>query len=193
MKNILDIANLRLAQLRQPMAKGNSECLFCEKDFYETKNDICNECRNIKRNRKPSLVSTDGVTCCMYDENGFFCEWCEKDNIKIGCYREWWDNNQKYRECFYKDGVFHGMYKMWYKNGKLYEKRKYHNGKVKGLSKTWYPNGKKRSEYDDKSITEWYENGNKKFTYKDGVFTQWYPNGKKDFIHDHNTNKFKYK
>jgi uncharacterized protein len=71
--------------------------------------------------------------------------WCEKDGVKNGIWRSWWENNNRWIEGQYAAGKKAGTWIEWYDNGHVTSKGDYLAGRKEGQWTEHYANGNRRT------------------------------------------------
>ena len=114
-----------------------------------------------------------------------------KDGVRVGQFKEWYDNGQLKSEVFINEyGRPEGLVSNYFKNGQKMLEMSYKDGEQVGSEIMWYESGQKQFEryFRDGKLhgisTSWFENGQKNsegkiFGKKDGEWNYWSPSGSK--------------
>lgn len=112
-----------------------------------------------------------------------------KDSLRHGKYKKYYENGQLELEIEYENGQKHGYERSYYENGRLKSEHTYANGLTEGTYKFYYENGKiemKGTYHNNKIhgfVENYYETGTvlSVFYYKEGIRVgvgkQFHPNG----------------
>jgi len=99
--------------------------------------------------------------------------WRNKEGVKDGAYKFYYDNGNLAGEEHYKDGKKDGISKLYYENGNLMGKESFKDGKIIGTSIEYYEDGKFKGSYE---YRDGKRNGKSKMVDEEGnlIFERYY-------------------